>query len=172
MRTAPEGAGEAPAAVAAPAAASEGGPAETAPGVQGVPSPPQAHSAPPPASPPPAASDIRDRQFEILTEAVTALRQEVARSYAHSQELTQENQRLRALVAALRSELGKTREQNKAIQNQLRTVEKRLKETRIPPPETGKTVAGGEPPDSGKTAGGTAEPETKAPEPGKDAGEP
>jgi chromosome segregation ATPase len=93
---------------------------------------PQASSTPPPPSP---ALDVRERQFEILTEAVTALRQEVSRSYAHSQQMTQENQRLRALVAALKNELVKTRSDNKAIRSQLRTVEKRLREVRSTPPE-------------------------------------
>ncbi|MGH7898785.1 MAG: hypothetical protein ACREQQ_12580, partial [Candidatus Binatia bacterium] len=46
---------------------------------------PAAPVPPPQVSSAPAASfaDPRDRQFEILTEAVTALRQEVARSYEH-----------------------------------------------------------------------------------------
>jgi len=68
---------------------------------------------------------------------VIALRQEVARSYQRSEELGQENERLRTLVASLRRELGKSRSENKTLQEHLHALEKRLHEISSPPPSGG-----------------------------------
>ena len=76
----------------------------------------------------------RDRQMAILTDAVAALRQEIARSYSHSQELVQETQQLRSQVARLRTELAKSREENQTLKTQIRTLEKRLREIHTPAP--------------------------------------
>jgi hypothetical protein len=106
--------------------------------------PPPGANAPPPAATP--SDEARDRQFEILNEAVAALRQEVSRSYARAEELGAENRRLRALVASLRQDLRKSRSANKALDDHLRTLEKRLSEISSPPqenptPETGGATA-------------------------------
>jgi translation initiation factor IF-2 len=122
----PEPAAAAPVAPAAPAAAAPFAPAtnyssETRP-------------APPLETPaPPSPSDVRDRQFEMLTEAVAALRQELARSYEHSQALTQENEKLRALVASLRRELNRGKGANKVLRDHLQSLEKRMRELEPPP---------------------------------------
>jgi cell division septum initiation protein DivIVA len=70
-----------------------------------------------------------------LTDAVTALREEVARSYAHSQGLTQENEKLRAVVASLRRELAKGKGANKELKDHLQSLENRMRELRPPPLE-------------------------------------
>jgi hypothetical protein len=102
-----------------------------------VPAPygPPAETAPPPAAA--LSEEARDRQFEILNEAVAALRQEVLRSYERAEELGAENQRLRALVASLRRDLRKSRSANKSLDDQLRALEKKLSEIGSPPPEGG-----------------------------------
>jgi hypothetical protein len=71
-----------------------------------------------------------------MNEAVAALRQEVARSYERSEVISKENDRLRALVASLQRDLGKSRTENKTLRNQIRALEKRLHEIRTPPPDT------------------------------------
>jgi hypothetical protein len=111
--------------------------AEPAPAPPPVPAPygPPAETAPPPAAAP--SEDARDRQFEILNEAVAALRQEVSRSYERAEELGAENERLRALVASLRRDLRKSRGANKSLDDQLRALEKKLSEIGSPPPEGG-----------------------------------
>jgi hypothetical protein len=106
-----------------------------------VPYPPPAANAPPPAATP--AVDARDRQFEILNEAVSALRQEVSRSYARAEELGAENQRLRALVTSLRLDLRRSRGANKSIEDHLRTLEKKLREISSPPQESTTTETKG-----------------------------
>jgi hypothetical protein len=78
-------------------------------------------------------NDVRDRQIDMLTEAVAALRQEVARSYEHSQRMTQENEKLRAVVASLRRELEKGKGANKVLKENLQALEKRMRELRPPP---------------------------------------
>jgi len=70
-----------------------------------------------------------------MTAAVAALRQELARSYTHSQKLTQEGERLRALVSSLRRELGKRSRQNKVLKNRLEALERKLQEITTTPPE-------------------------------------
>jgi hypothetical protein len=94
---------------------------------------PPAANAPPPAAAP--SDDARDRQFEILNAAVSALRQEVSRSYERVEELGAENQRLRGLVASLRRDLRKSRGANQSLEDHLRTLEKRLSEISSPPEE-------------------------------------
>ncbi len=88
---------------------------------------------PPPTTPP--MLDVRDQQIDILAGAVSALREEIARSYEHSQQLAQETERLRALVASLRRELDRRRGESKALRNHVRTLEKMLSEIVTPAPE-------------------------------------
>jgi hypothetical protein len=91
-----------------------------------VPSPSQPYAQPPadggsataPPSPEPPY-DPREKQIELLTDAVTALRQEIGRSYEYSQRLTQENEKLRGVVAGLRRELAKEKGGSKALREQL-----------------------------------------------------
>lgn len=109
-----------------PVAAADGVGTAPAPGGGGIPSP-----GPNPA----AASDPRDLQVEIMTEAVAALRHELARSYGHSQRLTQQGERLRALVGSLRHEIGKQKRENRALRHRLQVLERRLQEMTTPPPE-------------------------------------
>jgi hypothetical protein len=85
------------------------------------------------------ADDPRNLELEIMTAAVAALRQELARSYAHSQKLTQEGERLRALVSSLRRQLGKRNRENKVLKNRLKALEKKLQEITTPPPEENRT---------------------------------
>lgn len=84
------------------------------------------------ALPAPPASDARDRQLEILIDAVAALRQESQRSYDRSEDLRRENKRLRALAAALRRELAKSRDEKKALEENLRALENQLEEMSPP----------------------------------------
>lgn len=116
----------APSPLAAPGAS-----AETTDFMSGAP----ATGAPPP--PPPAApsSEARDRQFDILNEAVAALRQEVARSYERAQELDEQNEWLRELVTSLRRDLRKSRDRNKSLNDHLQVLQKKLREISAPPPE-------------------------------------
>jgi hypothetical protein len=84
---------------------------------------------------PPAPYDPREKQIELLTDAVMALRQEVGRSYEHSQRLTQENEKLRGVVAGLRRELAKEKGGSKVLREQLESLEKRMRELEPPPLE-------------------------------------
>lgn len=86
------------------------------------------------------STDAADKQFEILTEAVDALRQEVARGDTRSQELLKENKRLRALVDSLLRDLTKSRGEDQRLKNQVQALEKQLREIGVTPPE-----AAGEP---------------------------
>jgi hypothetical protein len=74
----------------------------------------------------------QDRQFEIMAEAVMALREELARSYEHSQQLTQEVSRLRAVVASLRQELAKAKGSSGVLRDHVRALEKKLHEIEGP----------------------------------------
>ena len=157
-------------------------PAVAAPAFPEVPSYPSAPAttyaaAPAPApqtgpAPAPAASFVpgsgpRDQQIAILTEAVTALREEIARSYTHSQELLEETKRLRAQLRSMRSELEKTRGENEKLRAHVRTLEKRLQEIRVTPPVAGQPA----PPPAEAPAAPVAEaapepaPEDEIPEP-------
>jgi hypothetical protein len=80
-----------------------------------------------------------------MNEAVAALRQEVARSYERSEVISKENDRLRALVASLQRDLGKSRTENRALRNQIRALEKQLHEIHTPPPDTAEEPAAAEP---------------------------
>jgi len=124
---------------------------------------PPAANAPPPAATP--SDDARDRQFEILNAAVSALRQEVSRSYERVEELDAENQRLRGLVASLRRDLRKSRGANKALEDNLRTLEKQLSEISSPPEESATTTdkRGATPPEE-RTAP-TPQPTPPSPQP-------
>ena len=90
-------------------------------------------------SPPTAVysgGDARERQFEIMNEAVAALRQEVARGYERTDALAQDNERLRALVSSLQRDLGRSRSENQALKNQIRSLERQLHEIHTPPPDS------------------------------------
>ena len=114
------------------------------PGPPAVPAVPVAPLAAAPAAPAPArysqpsgaapSADARERQIAILTEAVAALRQEIARGFKHSQELLEETKRLRIQVRTLREELDQSRAENQQLRAQVRTLERRLGEIRVTPP--------------------------------------
>lgn len=86
-------------------------------------------------APAPPVFDARDRQLDILTEAVGVLREELGRSYENSQQLAQETERLRRLAASLQRELGKRRGENKALRDRVRALEKELSEIGTPAPQ-------------------------------------
>jgi len=114
-------------ALPAPASGAVAGDAEAAGGSSAT-SPPTVASTSSP------ANDARERQLGILNEAVSALRQEAARSYGRTNELTRETERLRGLVATLQRRLVKSRDQNRELLNHVRDLEKRLEEIGTPPP--------------------------------------
>jgi hypothetical protein len=73
-----------------------------------------------------------------MNAALAALRQELARSYGHSQKLTQQGDRLRALVSSLRRDLAKRARENKALKDELEALQRKLEEIAVPPPEEGR----------------------------------
>ena len=79
--------------------------------------------------------DAREQQFEILTQAVTALCQEIARNNARSEELTAEQTRLRAKVASLRRELSSSEDEDERLRNRAQALEKQLREVGAAVPE-------------------------------------
>jgi hypothetical protein len=111
----------------APAPAVAAGDAEVAGGVSAA-SPPSVTSTSSP------ANDTRERQLEILNEAVSALRQEAARSYERTNGLARETERLRGLIASLQRRLVKSRDQNRELLDHIHDLEKRLEEIGTPPP--------------------------------------
>ena len=117
-------------------------------------------SMPQPVAPPPTSNDGRDRQFEILIEAVTALRQEVSRSSERSSDLARETERLRSIVASLRRHLTKSREENRVLRDHVHALEKRLEEVRTPPLDGAEEARPSEAPTPAEAAGdaGTAPP--------------
>jgi LysM repeat protein len=102
-----------------------------------------------------APSDAREQQFEILTQAVTALCQEIARNNERSEELTAERTRLRAKVASLRRELDGSEAEDARLRNRAEALEKQLREVGAALPEAPK-----EPPRA-SVASGEAPPPTK-----------
>ena len=92
-----------------------------------------------PSAAPPSA-DALDKQFEILAAAVNALHQEVDRNDARSQDLLQENKRLRVQADSLLRDLTKSRGSYQRLKNQVQALEKELHEIGETPPE-----AAGEP---------------------------
>ena len=122
---------------------------------------------------PESGGGARDAQLAILTEAVTALRQEISRSYAHSQELMEETKRLRVQLKSMRTELEAARGENKKLRDQVRTLERRLKEIRVTPPVDAQAAqapapaapAAPEPPAAAEPAPEEAPPEDEVPEP-------
>lgn len=123
------------------------------------------------------SASARDRQMEILTEAVAALRQEIARSYAYSDGLVEETKKLHVQITSLKRELGESKQENQALKNQIRTLEKRLREIRTPPPEgaAGPAPATGPPGDGAAAASPAPTPPsaaTNSPAPGTAASGP
>jgi len=114
------------------------------------PAPPSSYTAPAPTYPPPrppataysaptavySGGDARERQFEIMNEAVAALRQEVARSYERTDALAKDNERLRALISSLQRDLGRSRAENQALKNRIHALERQLHEVHTPPPDS------------------------------------
>ena len=108
------------------------------------------------------ANDSRERQFEILNEAVSALRQEAARSYERTSELSRETERLRGLIASLQRRLVKSRDQNRELLDHIHDLEKRLEEIGTPPPVPVESPA---PSGPHPVAEAPASPPPRAPEP-------
>jgi hypothetical protein len=124
---------------AAPAAV----PAET--GSEG----PPVNAGTPPPSPPSTSStanDARDRQLDILNEAVSALRQEASRSYERTNDLARDTERLRGLIASLQRRIAKSRDQNRELLDHVHGLEKRLQEIGTPAPEGLESAKPNEPP--------------------------
>jgi LysM domain len=88
------------------------------------------------ATAPPTTRSIeaREKQFEILTQAVAALHQEIARNDSRSEELLKENKRLRAQVEELLRDLSKGRAEDQRLNDQLQALEKELREIAATPP--------------------------------------
>lgn len=124
---------------------------------------------PEPAPPSQASLEGRDRQFEILNEAVSALRQEASRSYQRVSDLARETERLRTLIASLQRRLAKSREENRDLVDQVRELEERLQEVRTPPPEAAEEARPSEPPPVSRAPLGPASP-LQSPAPAPDAG--
>lgn len=99
---------------------------------------PQAPLPTPIATAPPATPSIeaREKQFEILTQAVTALHQEIDRNDSRSEELLKENERLRAQVEELLRDLSKGRAEDQRLTDQLQALERELREIAATPPLT------------------------------------
>ncbi len=75
-------------------------------------------------------------EFEILTQAVTALCQEIARNNQRSQELSEESVRLRARVESLRRELANSESEDDRLRSRAEALEKQLREVGAALPET------------------------------------
>jgi LysM repeat protein len=86
-------------------------------------------------APPPSPTDARELQFEILTQAVTALCQEIARNNSRSQELSDESVRLRARVDSLRRELANSESEDDQLRSRAEALEKQLREVGVALPE-------------------------------------
>jgi len=76
----------------------------------------------------PSSPDARELQFEILTQAVNALSQEIARNNQRSEELTEESARLRARVESLRRELASSEGEDDRLRSRAEALEKQLRE--------------------------------------------
>jgi LysM repeat protein len=73
------------------------------------------------------APDSRDKQLEILTQAVIALHQEVARNDARSEKFLKENERLRGEVDSLLRDLDRSRDANQRVKKKLRALQEQLR---------------------------------------------
>jgi LysM repeat protein len=129
--------------------------------------PPPEAPAPRPAPPVPAPAaklspEARDKQMAILVQAVSALHQEIDRNDARSEELLEENRRLRAEVASLLSDLDKSRSEDQRLEAALQALERDLRAIRTAPPLGDSDLAeDGEPAEAparapGRTASGKA----------------
>lgn len=104
-----------------------------------------------------ASDDFRKRELDALMEAVNALRQAVAGNHARSEELSAENERLRALIVSLRRDLAKSRDEREALEGQTQALEEQLRQIAGALPETGSERAAGEPAQVAPPAKATAE---------------
>jgi hypothetical protein len=98
--------------------------------LEAPPSTPLPTAAPAPVAAPPAtapSNESRDKQLEILTQAVIALHREVARNDAQAENLLKENERLRAEVDSLLRDLDKSRDANERVKNKLRSLQEQLR---------------------------------------------
>jgi hypothetical protein len=121
---------------------------------------------PEPSPSPQASLEGRDRQFEILNEAVSALRQEASRSYQRVSDLARDTERLRTLLASLQRRLAKSRGENRALIDHVRELEERLQEVRTPPPEAAEEARPSEPPPVSRApVGPPSPPQSDAPGP-------
>jgi len=91
-------------------------------------------------SPPPVAS-ASENQLHLSRQAVTALRDELARSRAHSEELAGERAELQRHVDSLRKRLRDTGDENEALRKRIRTLEQRISEITPLPPDGGESAA-------------------------------
>ena len=117
---------------------SVGAPAAPPPeaGSEGV----QVNQETPPPSPPSTSSTAnanRDRQLDILNEAVAALRQEASRSYQRTNDLARDTERLRGLIASLQKRIAKSRVQNRELLDHVHGLERKLQEIGTPAPPEG-----------------------------------
>jgi LysM repeat protein len=118
------------------------------PPAEQVPPPTPAATSSAPTAATTASSEARDKQLDILTEAVNALHQEVARNDARSDELLKENKRLRTQVDSLLRDLTRSREEDQRLKKKLQALKKELREIVETPPLA--AVDGGE--SQGKSA--------------------
>jgi LysM repeat protein len=81
-----------------------------------------------------ASRETRDKQLEILMEAVKALHQEIARNDARSAEFLKENKRLRTQVDSLLHDLARSRERDQRLRKKLQAIKKELREIVESPP--------------------------------------
>ena len=103
-------------------------------------------------------TDARELQFEILTQAVTALCQEIARNNSRSQELSEESVRLRARVDSLRRELANSEGDDGQLRSRAEALEKQLREVGVAVPE----ASVDRPKTDGKPAQAPARPKSSA----------
>src|SRR5207244_9774397 len=82
--------------------------------------------------------------------------------YEHSQQLTQENEKLREVVASLRREIARGKGANKVLKDHLQALEKRMRELRPEPLEPSTSSPGTAPPSAGS---GQGPPANEAPPP-------
>jgi LysM repeat protein len=110
----------------------------------------------------PSPTDARELEFEILTQAVTALCQEIARNNSQSEELSEEGVRLRARVDSLRRELANSDSEDERLRSRAEALEKQLREVGVAVPE----ASADRPKGDGKSAEAPTRPKSSARDPG------